>query len=79
MYKGEVVGHVKKYSDRLMELRIKALDPKYRDKYIVDQKSEVSITSPSIEELRQLTVEEREVMLNLLKTAKDRARPESNR
>ena len=31
LYKGKVVGSIREYSDALLMLRLKALDPRYRD------------------------------------------------
>lgn len=52
-YKGEVVGYTKKYSDRMLELHIKALKPeKYRDKQVGD--GAILIQINGVDELKAL-------------------------
>jgi hypothetical protein len=44
IYKGEITGSYKEYSDNLLMFRAKRLDPQYRDAYAPDSKPNVHIT-----------------------------------
>ena len=35
-YKGSVVGHIREYSDRMLELKLKRNIPEYRDRHTLD-------------------------------------------
>ena len=64
-YKGEVVGVVLKYSDRLAELHIKRHCPAYRDKLQVDQKTELQ-GAVTISDIRKLSRESRDDLRRIL-------------
>ncbi len=70
--RGEKVGTVRKYSDRLLELRIKSLIPAYRNhsKVEIDQKVEhAKAASAALEaDLRKLTPEGRDALREFIET-----------
>jgi hypothetical protein len=56
-YKGEVVGYVTRYSDRMLELLMKALKPeKFREKAIPD--GQIVIQIAGVEEIKRLREEQ---------------------
>jgi hypothetical protein len=61
-YKEQVVGHVRRYSDRLLELRAKALLPDYRDRSHVDLGGGLSVhhSRKAMDDLASLTQAERD-------------------
>lgn len=60
----EVVGHVRKFSDRLLELRLKALIPAYREHTKLDL--ETKEASPTLADVRELSSEEKKIVKDAL-------------
>jgi len=67
-HKERIVGTVRRYSDRLLELRAKALLPEYREHSKLDLGGRMSLRPETMDSLAELTREEREQVRDLLQS-----------
>ena len=53
-HRGEVVGHIQRYSDRLLELLLKARAPEFADRKTITVQGTTSLTAADLERARAL-------------------------